>query len=183
MAIYFDNPGPENTDETLRIAFDMAVARSIDSVVVASTTGETAERAMAFFKQCNCRLIIVTHNTGFKQSGEQQFSQKIREKLEKEGVVVYTGTMALRNIGSAIRKKFGFSEEELINATLRIMGQGVKVGVEMAAMVCDAGLVPPEEIITVAGTARGADTALIVKADSSNHFFDIRVREILAKPR
>jgi hypothetical protein len=49
-------------------------------------------------------------------------------------------------------------------------------------MACDAGLIPPEEVIAVAGTGRGADTAAIVKAESSNRFFDIKIREIIIKP-
>jgi len=184
MGIYFSNPGPENTDETLKIAFEAARVKNIDTIVVASTTGWTAEKALPLYKQSDRRLVIVTHNTGFNQVGGQQFHDEIRKKLEQEGVIVFTGTMALRNVGTAIRKKFGgYSEEELINATLRILGQGVKVGIEMAAMVCDAGLVHPQDIITVAGTATGADTALVIAANSSNRFFDIRVREVLAKPR
>jgi len=49
-------------------------------------------------------------------------------------------------------------------------------------MASDAGLIPPGDIIAIAGTQKGADTAAIIKADSSNRFFDIKVREILAKP-
>jgi hypothetical protein len=64
-----------------------------------------------------------------------------------------------------------------------MLGQGVKVCVEIAAMACDAGLAPADDVICVAGTGQGADTACLIKADSSNRFFQIRVREILAKPR
>jgi hypothetical protein len=49
-------------------------------------------------------------------------------------------------------------------------------------MASDAGLIPPGDIIAIAGTQKGADTAAIIKADASNRFFDIKVREILAKP-
>lgn len=38
-------------------------------------------------------------------------------------------------------------------------------------------------VVPVAGTGRGADTAAILSANSSNRFFDIKIREILAKPR
>jgi hypothetical protein len=37
--------------------------------------------------------------------------------------------------------------------------------------------------LAVAGTGRGADTAVIIGANSSNKFFEIKIREILAKPR
>ena len=52
----------------------------------------------------------------------------------------------------------------------------------MAAMVCDVGLAPPDDMVVVAATGCGADTVAIIKGDSSNRFFDIKVREILAKP-
>jgi len=183
MSTYFNIPGPDNTDKTLQIAFDEAVKRKIEYILLASTTGNTAERALNYYEKSGTGLIVVTHNYGFVKPGEQQFSEEIRRKLIDSGVIVHTGTMVLRNIGTAIRKKFGYSQEELINDTLRMIGQGVKVGIEMAAMSCDAGLITPQDVVTVAGTSKGADTALVIAANSSNRFFDIRVREILAKPR
>ncbi len=182
MSITFQKSGPENTTQTIEIAFKEAKSKGIEYIVIASTTGDTAKAVLDFHSPDDVKVIIVTHNTGFAKSGEQQFDDEIRKTLIKTGITVHTGTMVLRNQGSAIRKSFGYSQEELVNKSLRMVGQGVKVGIEMAAMVCDAGLVPPSDIITVAGTAKGADTAMIVAAESSNRFFDIRVREILVKP-
>jgi uncharacterized protein len=51
------------------------------------------------------------------------------------------------------------------------------------AMAADAGLVPPSDVIAVAGTGRGADTCCVIRANSSNRFFDIKVREIIVKPK
>ncbi len=183
MCTYFETSGAHNTDATLKIGFEAAAKRRIPFVVIASTTGATAERALEFIHNEGAKLIVVTHNYGFAETGVQQFSIESRQKVIAAGGIVHTGTMPLRNVGAAIRKRFGYSEEELINSTLRIFGQGAKVCVEMAAMVCDAGLVPPQDIVAIAGTERGADTALIVAANSSNRFFDIRIREVLAKPR
>jgi hypothetical protein len=53
----------------------------------------------------------------------------------------------------------------------------------MAAMAADAGLIPCEDVIAVAGTVKGADTALIIEANSSNRFFDIKIKEVLVKPK
>jgi len=51
-------------------------------------------------------------------------------------------------------------------------------------MAADAGLIPEaEEVIAVAGTARGADTVCIIKSAASKRFLDLKVLEILAKPR
>ena len=59
----------------------------------------------------------------------------------------------------------------------------MKVCVEITAMAADAGLIPAEDIVAVAGTGRGADTVCLIKADSSNRFFKIKVKEIITKPK
>jgi len=51
-------------------------------------------------------------------------------------------------------------------------------------MAADAGLVrTDEDIISIGGTAQGADTALVIKPVNSFHFFDLKVREVICKPR
>jgi len=66
--------------------------------------------------------------------------------------------------------------------TLRLFGQGIKVCVEIAMMATDAGLISPAEVLSVAGTGRGADTVALIAPQSSNKLFDLKVREILVKP-
>ena len=180
---YFDKAGKENTDKTLDIAFTEAQKRNIKYIIVASTTGETG---LTIAKRCNgsgITPIIVTHNAGFKDFGVCEIHPEHAGSIKELGGVVLTGTMVLRNLGSAIKSKFGFSESELVNAVLRMFGQGMKVCVEMVAMVSDAGLIPADDVIVVAGTGRGADTAVIIAPQSANNFFDIKIKEILAKPK
>ena len=63
------------------------------------------------------------------------------------------------------------------------MGVGVKVGVECAIMAADSGLVGiDEDVISIAGTYAGADTAIIVRPVFSQNLFDIKIKEILCKP-
>lgn len=40
--MYFDKPGKENTEQTLKLAFQKGQQAGINEVVVASTTGDTA---------------------------------------------------------------------------------------------------------------------------------------------
>jgi hypothetical protein len=176
------NAGPAQTGEVLQLALQTAKARGIAYLVLASTRGATAQKALKLIQNQELKLIVVTHNTGFSEPGEQPFDATIRRQIEAAGGKVLTGTMALRNVSAAIRAKFQYSETELINATLRMFGQGVKVVVEIVAMACDAGLIPPEDVVAVAGTSRGADTAAIVTANSSNRFFEIKIKEIIVKP-
>lgn len=110
--------------------------------------------------------------------------EDVRGDIEAAGGKVLTGTMIFHNLGSAIGDQYGgYSHQDLVADVLRIFGQGMKVAVECAAMAADAGLVPCEDVIAVAGTGRGADTAIVVRTMPSKQFFDIKVREILCKPR
>jgi hypothetical protein len=60
----------------------------------------------------------------------------------------------------------------------------MKVVVEITAMAADAGAVPVDrDVIAIAGSGRGADTAVVVKPAYSHNLFDMVVREIIAKPR
>ena len=92
---------------------------------------------------------------------------------------------ALGGISRAVRRKWGtYAIDEFIAQTLRIFGEGMKVCVEIALMAADAGLVNVgEPCLEIAGTGRGADTAVVLTPANVQNFFDLRVHEVLAKPR
>jgi hypothetical protein len=180
---YFEKPGPENTDATLELAFKRAKEMGIKDVVVASTKGETGIKTAKIFKGFN--LVVVSHSTGFKEPNAQEMSLDKRKEIEKEGGKVLTCQHALGGVGRAIRKKLGtYQVDEIIAYTLRIMGEGTKVAVEIAMMAADCGLIPTlGEVIAIGGTNSGADTALVLKPANSQNFFDMEIKEILCKPR
>jgi len=65
-----------------------------------------------------------------------------------------------------------------------MLGQGVKVCVEISVMALDAGLIPyGEPVIAVGGTGRGADTAVIIKPAHAKDILSTRIQEIICKPR
>ncbi|MFP3985126.1 MAG: hypothetical protein ACLFU9_04060, partial [Candidatus Bathyarchaeia archaeon] len=73
---------------------------------------------------------------------------------------------------------------EIIANTLRLFGEGTKVCVEIVLMATDAGLIPADkEVVALAGSGRGADTALLIKPANSSRFFELEVKEVIAKPR
>lgn len=84
----------------------------------------------------------------------------------------------------AIRRDFDTIQPlELIANVLRLMGEGTKVCVEITLMAADAGLIPVDkDIVAIGGTGRGADTALRIKPANASRFFELRIREVLAKP-
>jgi hypothetical protein len=181
--VYFDKTGRENTGKTLEVAAKRVEELRIQNVVVASTSGETGLRAAKIFASKN--LVVVTHSTGFVKPDYQEFLPEFRKKIQEAGAKILTCQHALGGVGRAVRKKLETYElEEIIAYTLRIFGEGTKVAVEVALMAADAGLIPTREpCISVGGTDRGADTAILLKPAHAQNFFDLRVMEIIAKPR
>ena len=183
--ILFERAGRKNTLKTLESAFDCAKKFNIPRIVVASTYGDTALKAVELKEERKidwCRLVVVTHNFGFKGEPGLEMTHETRKILLEKGAVVHTGTMPFRTIGTAIRETMGYSQQDLIANTLRLLGQGVKVCVEIALMAFDAGLIDQQDIVTVAGTGRGADTACVISPAPSNRLFNLKIRQIVAKP-
>ncbi len=95
-----------------------------------------------------------------------------------------TTAHAFGGVSRAMRKKFStYVIGDIIANSLRIFGEGMKVVVEIAMMAADGGLVrTDEDVIAIAGTGKGADTAVVLQPVTSQNFFDIKVKEILCKP-
>ena len=181
--VYFKKTGGKNTARALEVAADRAEELGIRNVVVASSSGRTGAAAAELFAGNN--LVIVTHSTGFLEPEYQELQPEYREKIEKSGARILTCQHALGGVGRAVRKKLGTYElEEIIAYTLRVFGEGTKVAVEIALMAADAGLISTEEpCLSVGGTGQGADTVILLQPANAQNFFDIRIMEILAKPR
>jgi hypothetical protein len=179
--MYWEHRGRANTAGTVELALKRAEELGIRQVVVASNSGYTAEH----FLDKGVELICVTHHIGFIRPGEDEMPPQVRQSLLEMGVKLLTTTHLLAGVDRAVRNKFGgLYPAEIIAQSLRILGQGVKVCVEISCMALDAGLIPyGQEVIAVAGTATGADTAVVIVPAHSNQFFDTRVREIICKPR
>jgi len=181
--VYFETPGKQNTDSLLELVKNYAQAEGIRDVVVASTTGETGVKASKVFKGFN--VVVVSHHVGFQEPGVWEMEEDNRKKILENGAKIFTATHALSGVERAIRKKFGtIMPLEIMAHTLRLFGEGTKVCVEITIMAADAGLIPIDrDIIAIAGTSEGADTALVIKPANASNFFDLEIREIIAKPR
>ncbi|MGB9659092.1 MAG: pyruvate kinase alpha/beta domain-containing protein [Nitrososphaerales archaeon] len=181
--VYFDAPGPQNTDEVIRLAKERADALGIKDIVVASTTGETGIKALEVFKGFN--LVVVSHAIGHVSPGSQEMPEKNKARILASGAKLLTCIMAFTGIERAVKKTFGTTlPVELISSALKLFGNGIEACVEITVMAADAGLIPiDKEVIAIAGTNTGADTALVVKPANSTYFFDFYVTEIIAKPR
>jgi len=181
---YFEKTGPENTEETLKMALERALELGIRDIVVASSHGGTALKvAEAFGPEAN--IVAVTICEGWRSEG-WTMTEKERKKVQAKGIKVLTGIHALGDdVGSAFTEKFGGpTVDEAVRETLYRFCQGMKVAVEIVLMAADAGLIPVDrEVIAIAGTDRGADTAIVVKPSYPRKFFDMKILEVIAKPR
>lgn len=180
---YFHKPGGINTKAVLDAVSRRSKELSIRTVLIASCSGRTAYEALKILDR-DIKIIAVTHVTGYEKPDAQELAEQDRKNLESQGVSVLTCQHAFGGVGRAVRNKLAtYQTDEIMAYTLRIFGQGVKVAIELALMAADAGLVrTDEDIISIGGTARGADSALVIKPANSFHFFDLKIREVICKP-
>ena len=180
--LYFEEVGEKNTDVTLKAAKKRADELGIKDIVVASTRGGSGVKAVEAFKGYN--VVVVTHSTGLREPGKQELLEENRKKIEAGGGKILTATHAFSGVNRAIRRKFETaSATDVVAQTLRMFGQGMKVVVECAAMAADSGMISMDgDIISIGGTGRGADTAVVMKPAHISDLFSTYVREIIAKP-
>ena len=185
---YFEKGGPNRTEESLNIAKKYADQLGIKDIILASTTGTTAEKALEVFDVKEYNVVVITHAFYFTGSEKrQEFQEDKIEELKKKGLKIHSGTHAMSGIERGIRiQKEAWQFVDLLAKMLGAhFSQGVKVCIEIASTTCDAGLIPDldRDIICVAGTGRGADTVCLIKPAPTNEFKKLRVKAILAKPQ
>jgi hypothetical protein len=185
---YFDSPGPANTGDAARFSLERAKELGLSTIVVASSSGKTAQVFFDAIKGSGLQLVVVTHVVGFAKPGEWEFSQEIAETLRKNGVKIITGTHALSGLERALSRSpkvgGGSRTEAIAEALRRTVAIGLKVGVECVLIAADQGVIGvSNEVIAVGGTASGADTVCVIRPAHTANFFDLQVREIVAMPR
>ncbi len=181
--VYFDKPGKENTEETLRLAVERARELGIKHLVVASSYGDTALKAIEIAE--GLEVVVVTYHTGFLKEGENTMPPEVEEKLREKGAKIVRQSHILSGLERSISRKLGgVSRTEAIAEALRsLFGHGMKVCVEITVMAADSGAIPIEEVVAVGGRSRGADTAVVIRPAHMNNFFDAEIKEIICMPR
>ncbi len=164
---YFDRTSdkdPEGmTRQTLRIAKKRANELGIDHFVVASSTGLVARIASAELAGRN--LVVVGEDRSWYEKG-------LLEDLR------------MKKIPVLFSRECPYSYPDDAQAALRLFCEGAKVCPEVVMLATDGGAVPKgTEVIALAGTGSGADTAMVIASAGSKDFRQLRIRELLCKPR
>ncbi len=183
--VYFEKQGRNNTQECLQIVREAIQEYRYKHIVIASVSGSTGLLFAEEFKASSINIVVVTHSAGYKSPNIIEMSNESKRRLEELGAKIYMGTMLTHSIETSFSSKFsGIYPTLIIAHTLRRFGEGTKVCCEITMMAVDGGLIPEEEeVLAVAGTAGGADTVLLIRSAASKRFLDLKVLEILAKPR
>ena len=161
--VYFERPGPANTDRVLQLVAEAARVRGISRIVLASTRGHTALRALEL---CPGLEVIAVGSYRYRSR------PALVEEFKARGG----------------RHLFAYEEVDydyprpVQDAYRSFAGEGAKVVMEVAVCAVRAGLAEEgEEIIGIGGTFPGADTAFVVVA--SRDFRRLKVVQMLCAPR
>lgn len=181
--VYFDKMGIKNTEDTLKLAKERFDEIGLKKVIIATSFGDTAVKALDYFK--GEELVVINSMYGFREPGKESMKPENRQKLEKVGAKIINTTHLFASIDRSINRKYGgITLIQFIAEVFKMLGEGFKVCAEMAIMAADCGGVPvDEEVMTIAGTGRGCDTAVVLVPAHSNDFFKLQFKEIVCLPR
>jgi len=194
---FFDKPGSSNTDATLEaVSAYLAEQRDLPPVIVASLSGQTALKARSVVADVTIPVLCVTAPpcwTNLPDSPYPLMSDQTRRELQNVKVsIVDSVPSTLSDTIEFSYARYGYRSPTwiFVEALLAVGGYGLKTAVECVLMATDGGHVAPfREVISVAGTDNGADTAIVARSSFSSTVFSsdpkkrFVIHEILAMPR
>jgi len=175
--VYFEESGIANTEQTLRLSYERALKRNIKHIVLASTRGYTAQKALEIIKNNDIHLVAIPHQYGSTEG--DLFDPKTKKAFKEAGHDVFISTHLF-----STQRFWGIPRAPgtFINALYRFC-QGMKVCVEITLMAANGGKIPvDQDVIAIGGTDIGADTAIIISSSTSSNFENLRIKEIICKP-
>lgn len=195
--LYFETPGAHNTDKVVEAVTERVKEGDIKHVIVASISGRTALRVAEELKGLAVSVVCVSGCPSWLvMSGvEYPFVRgEVREKLEQLNVSIIDktpSTLSGDTIDYGIARYGYIPASWVVAETLEAVGgYGLKTAVEAILMATDCAAVPPcVNVISLAGTDKGADTAIVAKSTYSPWVFSsdsarrFQVSEIIAMPR
>lgn len=184
---YFDVHGEINTEKTIELSRLRAEQLGIEKVVVASETGLSALKVLDAFP--DVEVIVVSSAAGTCVEGSVIGDLRIGipddtilKELRERGARVVRGTDPFWNLAAHTSlvdtAKLGMMYYKVLCGALHVCMSAV-------LEATDAGyLSQGEEVVAMAGSFVGLDTAIVAAASNSADFFKaFEVREIICKPR
>lgn len=157
---YFRKPGAGNTDDVLRLAKKRSDSLGISTVVLASTKGGTAMKALTILEGKN--LIVVGID-------RDKFSLETMKKVRERGFPVI------------FSHEIDYDYSEDMKVAFRRFSQGMKVSVEDVVIACSKDVLEEGmDVVSLAGSSLGADTAIVI--NSASDFFNVKIREVICMP-
>ena len=181
--LYFENPGESNTEACIQQVRHEVEENGYRYVVVAANTGKTGVEFAKALSELETEVYVVKYQKDDDETAG--ISDEIREQLADNGATFFhSPSIDLSLDGSFGLKLAPMSPSKVVGRTLKRFGEGLKICCEIVMMATDKGLLTEGvEAIAVAGTKSGADTVAVIRAAASLRFIELKVLEILAKPR
>ena len=171
--VYFGDGGPQHSIATLRAAKERALELKPTAVIVTSSTGATALEAARIFEGTGIRLIGAPFQRHLWDR-HRPLDPDIVTRCREFGVEFLPDEPRVPMLGE--------DRPDIVNAW-RVVSQGFKVAVQMAAMCVDTGMIEAGAlVISLGGSSRGADTAIVVRPQGTANVLKSKVVEIIAMP-
>lgn len=152
-------------------------------VILASTTGDTAEQMLGLMGEQKIPLIIINHESPHAPK-DWWFSAEVRKKLKDAGHAVLPAKIGIfpPTLARWVTRTFGIVALNGRDRALEeLLGTGGRVCFKIAKRATEKRLVHSgETVVAVAGKISGADTALALKVNQS-HPPRISLLEIIAR--
>ncbi|MCK4910060.1 MAG: hypothetical protein KAR83_00390 [Thermodesulfovibrionales bacterium] len=181
--LYFDEPGESNTKACIdRVRYEVE-ENGYRFVVVASSTGETGVEFAKALKDLETEVYIVKYVDSANKTAD--ISDDMKKELADNNATFFSSPAISLNLDGAFGLKLApMGPSKVVYWTLKRFGEGLKVCCEIIMMATDKGLLTEGvEAIAVAGTKSGADTVAVIRGSASMRFRELKVMEIIAKPR
>jgi len=190
---YFDEPGPQNTQNVIDAVVERLAQSepTCEAVVVGSTSGLTA---LKFARAVTpAKLVCVSEPPSYAEvegrwpTVQERYGQELK-RLKAE--VVNTAPYVFHSYVGGEDVETQVPERTLREFLTSAFGNGFKVAVESILMATSVGAVKPyRPVIGVGGFHRGADTAIVARTTFPNRLLSLdpeksfNLMEIVAIPR
>lgn len=201
QTVYFSNYPPKhpdawkksrfNTSECCRLAVQRSIDLGIKQIVIASDTGFSALKLMEEVQNHQLKDVQIVVEAGmYGEIGPNRtgFLKQSITELELAGAKIVWATSAFSGLSRALRWRYGTIQlAEIIAATYKTFSEGVKVAVEIAMTCADTGdLRVGEKCVSIGGTSKGSDTAVVLTPCNTFAFFDgewgMKIHEVICMP-